>query len=66
MVKFACALSLLLLAGCAEVAPYPRARLAHPTMAPGDDTVLGRDHMQAVQEGAMGGTVAASSGCGCN
>jgi hypothetical protein len=54
------------LAGCAEIAPYERGRLAHPTMAPSDTESLGRAHVHSVHEGAVGGTAAASSGCGCN
>lgn len=53
-------------AGCAEVAPYQRGRLAHPTMAPGNADSLARAHVYSVQEGAVGGTPGASSGCGCN
>jgi hypothetical protein len=56
----------MLLGGCAEVAPYQRGRLAHPTMNPRDSASLGRDHVHGVQEGAIGGTPGASSGCGCN
>jgi hypothetical protein len=55
-----------LIGGCAEVAPYQRGRLAHPTMNPRDAASLGRDHVHGVQEGAIGGTPGASSGCGCN
>lgn len=51
---------------CAEVAPYQRGRLAHPTMAPGDGDSVARAHVYGVQEGAVGGTPGASSGCGCN
>ena len=53
-------------AGCASVAAYERGKLAHPTMAPGDGTSVAREHVYAVQEGAMGGTMGAASGCGCN
>jgi hypothetical protein len=51
---------------CGNVAPYQRARLAHPTMQPGNDQSPGREHMQAVQEGAAGGSESHASGCGCN
>jgi hypothetical protein len=51
---------------CAEVAPYDRGRLAHPTMAPDDAASLGLDHVRALHEGAAGGELSASSGCGCN
>jgi len=52
--------------GCGNVAPYQRARLAHPTMQPESNQSPGREHMQAVQEGAAGGTESHASGCGCN
>lgn len=52
--------------GCARVAPYERGRLAHPTMAPGDFSSPGREHIYAIQEAATGGSAEASSGCGCN
>jgi hypothetical protein len=55
-----------LLAACANVAPYQRGRLAHPTMNPGDAESAGRAHVYVVQEGAVGGTPGATSGCGCN
>jgi Domain of unknown function (DUF4266) len=51
---------------CGHVAPYQRAKLAHQTMDPDDAHSLGQEHMQAVQEGAIGGGVSATSGCGCN
>jgi len=54
------------LTGCANVAAYERGKLAHPTMKPGDAASVARDHVYAIQEGAMGGAVGASSGCGCN
>ncbi|HVU04764.1 MAG TPA: DUF4266 domain-containing protein [Polyangiaceae bacterium] len=53
-------------AGCANVAAYERGKLAHPTMAPGDGTSVAREHVYAVQEGTMGGSMGAASGCGCN
>ncbi len=59
-------LALILISACAEVAPYQRGRLAHPTMAPEDRVSRSREHMQAVHEGAAGGRVLPSSGCGCN
>ena len=52
--------------GCAHVAAYERGKLAHPTMAPDDGTSVAREHVYAVEEGAMGGTMGAASGCGCN
>jgi hypothetical protein len=65
-----CGLALLLLSAvlpaCANVAAYERGKLAHPTMVPTDATSVAREHVYAIQEGAMGGSVGASSGCGCN
>lgn len=58
-------LALLAAAGCADVAPWQRAKLAHPTMSEQGQSPA-REHMLAVQEGASGGTVSTASGCGCN
>jgi hypothetical protein len=52
--------------GCAHVAPYERAKIAHPTMAAGDLAGTGESHVRAVLEGATGGSLGAESGCGCN
>jgi hypothetical protein len=57
---------LLLLSGCAHVAPYERGRLAHPTMRMTELAEPAEVHVYSVHEGAAGGTVGASSGCGCN
>jgi uncharacterized protein YceK len=58
--------SLVGLVGCAEVAPYERAKLAHPTMTAQETTTMGQSHIRAIQEGALGGSNGAGSGCGCN
>lgn len=52
--------------GCAQVAPYERAKLAHPTMAASDIAGPGEEHLRAITEGAIGGSTGAGSGCGCN
>ncbi len=52
--------------GCATVQPYERAKLAHPTMSAADLAGPGEEHLRAVQEGAIGGSTGAGSGCGCN
>jgi hypothetical protein len=52
--------------GCATVQPYERAKLAHPTMSAADLAGPGEEHLRAVQEGAIGGSAGAGSGCGCN
>lgn len=52
--------------GCVEVAPYERAKLAHPTMAASDWTTAGEAHLRAISEGATGGSAGTGSGCGCN
>jgi Domain of unknown function (DUF4266) len=57
---------LFLTTGCATVAPYERAKLAHPTMAANDLAGPGEEHLRAVTEGAIGGSAGAGSGCGCN
>jgi hypothetical protein len=65
--RFALVLVVLALsAACTHVAPHERGRLAHPTMSPSDGRSLAREHVHAVQEGASGGEIGASSGCGCN
>lgn len=53
--------------GCAEVRPYERAQLAHPTMAADDAFTSGiANHVQAISEGGTGGLSAGGGGCGCN
>ena len=52
--------------GCAHVPAYDRALLAHPTMTSGTLAGPGEAHVYAIHEGAVGGTVGAESGCGCN
>jgi Domain of unknown function (DUF4266) len=60
-------LALLIAAsGCTHVAPYDRAKLAHPTMADADFDGPAAEHVRAVHEGATGGGSLAESGCGCN
>ena len=54
------------LTACGKVAAYERGKLAHPTMDPGDAASTGQDHVYAIHEGALGGTVGVASGCGCN
>jgi hypothetical protein len=54
------------LTGCSHVAPYERAKIAHPTMSAGELAGPGESHTRAVLEGATGGSVGAESGCGCN
>ncbi len=52
--------------GCAEVKPYERAKLAHPTMIAADTATMGESHLRAISEGAIGGSGGTGSGCGCN
>jgi hypothetical protein len=52
--------------GCSHVAPYERAKIAHPTMSPAELAGTGESHLRAVLEGATGGSIGAESGCGCN
>ncbi|HVU02777.1 MAG TPA: DUF4266 domain-containing protein [Polyangiaceae bacterium] len=56
----------VVVSACAHVPAYDRGKLAHPTMQAGYEESPGVLHMRAVQEGATGGEVNASSGCGCN
>ena len=54
-------------AGCAEVKPYQRAQLAHPTMAADDPyTSPLAAHVNGVSEGPAGGLSGGGGGCGCN
>jgi hypothetical protein len=67
--RHARALLLLVLAlgasACQHVAPYQRARLAHPSMVD-DFASVAAAHMVAIHEGAAGGGSAGEAGCGCN
>ena len=53
-------------AGCADVKPYERGKLANPTMLLGDLARPGSAHVYAIREGAVGGGAGAQGGCGCN
>ncbi len=55
----------LFVSGCAHVAPYDRALLAHPSMTESNESAAA-GHVYAVHEGAMGGGSVTESGCGCN
>lgn len=59
-------IALLTLTGCVRVRPWQRTRLAHPSMTEASPVGPGESHVRAVQEGAAGGSLEASSGCGCN
>jgi hypothetical protein len=53
--------------GCANVAPYQRGALAHPTMSAEDDITSSMDqHVREISEGATGGLSGGGGGCGCN
>lgn len=52
--------------GCANVAPYERGALAHPSMSPEDMSTGLDEHVRAVSEGATGGFGGGGGGCGCN
>lgn len=62
-----CAL-LLLLGGCATVAPYERERLASSDMQldRNPDLSAGKQHATAYREGSSGAEGASGGGCGCN
>lgn len=53
-------------AGCTHVAPYERAKLAHPMMTATDLDGPAAGHVLAVHEGSTGGGPLSESGCGCN
>ncbi|MDP9035316.1 MAG: DUF4266 domain-containing protein [Myxococcota bacterium] len=59
-------LAVLACAGCTHVAPYERAKLAHPMMTAADLDGPAAGHVLAVHEGATGGGALSESGCGCN
>jgi hypothetical protein len=54
-------------AGCAEVAPWERGRLAKPHMAldPNPGCRALRVHTHMSREAAAGGKIASGGGCGC-
>lgn len=52
--------------GCTHVAPYERAKLAHPMMTATDLDGPAAGHVLAVHEGSTGGGPLSESGCGCN
>lgn len=58
--------ALLVTSGCTRVAKYQRSRLAHPSMVQAEAAGPGEQHVRAVLEGAVGGSLEASGGCGCN
>jgi uncharacterized membrane protein YgcG len=58
--------ALLILSGCAHVAPYERERLAHSTMTTEDVSRASESHVRSVHEGAVGGGSSSGGGCGCN
>ena len=59
---------ILLVSGCARVAPYERETLARRDMQLGQnpDLVAGEEHGLAYREGSSGGGDAKAGGCGCN
>lgn len=61
-----CLVMVALASGCAQISPYERGKLAHPTMGASDMSGYAESHVRAVQEGATGGASGSGSGCGCN
>lgn len=57
---------LALVGGCRHVHAYERGVLAHPSMNTAGEAPPALEHVYSVQEGAMGGSGPAESGCGCN
>lgn len=62
-----CAL-LVLVGGCATVAPYERERLSRRDMEleRNGDLSAGQEHATAYREGSSGAEGASGGGCGCN
>ena len=60
--------ALLVLAGCAHVAPYERGYLARPDMAldPGQGMSHAMEKIHPSKEAASGGASVGGGGCGCN
>jgi hypothetical protein len=62
------ALALLVLAGCAQVAPYQRGTLARPDMAfdasPGPTRAMEKTF--GAKEASSGGASVGGGGCGCS
>jgi PBP1b-binding outer membrane lipoprotein LpoB len=58
----------LVLAGCANVAPYQRGYLARESMALDPDPGVARslEKTYAAKEAASGGASVGGGGCGCN
>jgi hypothetical protein len=65
-VWFASAGLSLALQGCAHVHAYERGRLANHAMSPDYAASPSIEHVQTIHEGAAGGTLQVTSGCGCN
>jgi hypothetical protein len=61
-------IGILLLTGCATVAPYERERLARRDMELERNPELssGQQHATAYREGSSGAEGASGGGCGCN
>ena len=64
----AAALAALLLAGCANVAPYQRGYLARESMAldPNPGMAKSLEKTYSAKEAASGGASVGGGGCGCN
>jgi len=62
------ALAALLLAGCANVAPYQRGYLAREAMAldPNPGMARALEKTYSAKEAASGGASVGGGGCGCN
>ncbi len=60
--------TVLVAAGCADVAPWERNVLARPQMAPEPQPLRSalRSHVQASREAALSAARAEGGGCGCS
>lgn len=65
---FLALVSIVVVSGCATIAPYEREALARPEMQMESGTGLTEllDHAVAVREASSGGFGGAGGGCGCN
>jgi hypothetical protein len=66
--RLAIAIVLLLLAGCATVAPYERELLSPKRMQLSADPLAAEmsEHVHEYREGVAGGFGGGGGGCGCN
>jgi hypothetical protein len=66
--RWAMALAVVVVAGCANVAPYQRGYLARESMALDPDPGMSKalEKTYSAKEAASGGASVGGGGCGCN